>query len=200
MSSAYQILGDARQRAEYDRNGLPGEGEKGPALDAEAFYALFFGCDRFEYLLGEMQLASMLSGRSPSESEMKPDAVSLKQWRRETQAAVNTAEMLDRLHFLAHGGRGDGSIVGDRKVDEIGAKQEFRRLMREEAKKLGESAFGGTLLGVLGVNCELLLRLCLCLSLCLYLSFPGLLCFVIVDPHCENWLRTLSLFDRCSRW
>ena len=180
VSAAYQILGDAKRRADCtsvplypsllsfllpplclshithpplanpdDRNGLPsdggGEGSRGPTMDAEAFYALFFGCDRFEYLLGEMQLASMLSGSAPAESEISPDAVSLKQWRRETQAAINTAEMLDRLFFLRQGE--GGANGGDER-----AKAEFRRLMREEARKLGESAFGGTLLGVLGVN------------------------------------------------
>ena len=54
------MLSDVDLRASYDRLGK--EGVAGAAtMDPSAFYAMIFGSDKFEPLVGELKLAMMMA-------------------------------------------------------------------------------------------------------------------------------------------
>jgi DnaJ-domain-containing protein 1 len=52
IGEAYQVLSDERLRANYDRDGKDGV-EGAPKMDAASMYAMIFGSEKFEPLIGE---------------------------------------------------------------------------------------------------------------------------------------------------
>lgn len=56
LGEAYQVLADPKLRAQYDKNGT--EGLNVDFMDGVCFFSMLFGCEQFEYLIGEMFIAS----------------------------------------------------------------------------------------------------------------------------------------------
>ena len=57
VARAYQVLSDPTTRARYDKGGEAGiaEGERGGRLDAKMMFEIFFGTEKFENLVGQVQ-------------------------------------------------------------------------------------------------------------------------------------------------
>lgn len=75
LGEAYQVLSNGETRAAYDQNGMEGVGDGLSTMDAGALFSMLFGSDKFEFLIGELQLASLASnvdedGEPPSEEEL----------------------------------------------------------------------------------------------------------------------------------
>eukprot|EP00474_Spongospora_subterranea_P000612 CRZ01070.1 hypothetical protein [Spongospora subterranea] len=147
LGAAYQVLSDEQLRASYDQHGKDGVDERS-LLDSAQLYELVFGSQRFESYVGELKLIHLQQSMSSininaSEEEQK-DALEIamsraqveskkRQIKREVQCAVKLAEKLE-------------AYIADFTEDHIG----FKMGIEEEAKELSASAFGGTLIGVVG--------------------------------------------------
>lgn len=87
---AYQILIDETSRKKYDT-----EGEEGlkdvKTMDSKATFEMIFGSEKFEPLVGELQLAAMASAQEDTPSEL----LEFKQRKREVMIAVNLVKTLD---------------------------------------------------------------------------------------------------------
>ena len=57
IGEAYQVLSDEQLRANYDNRGKDGI-EGAPKMDSAAMFAMIFGSEKFEPLVGELQLAA----------------------------------------------------------------------------------------------------------------------------------------------
>ena len=90
IGEAYQVLSDEKLRANYDAGGKDGV-EGVPKVDSGALFAMIFGSEKFEPLLGELQLASQMQvGEGPdAEIQTHPKLVSYKQKKRQIQCALN---------------------------------------------------------------------------------------------------------------
>ena len=67
LGQAYQVLSDARMRARYDARGEEGLGDMSEGLvDAAVLYAMIFGSDKFEPLVGTLALAAEARHCGPS--------------------------------------------------------------------------------------------------------------------------------------
>merc|ERR1712032_455239 len=136
LGEAYQILSDDELRRKYDEHGREAALDNSPVLDASAFFTLIFGSDKFEPLVGELQLAMVLSiGEDPtallgSGADRVAGLLHVKQKRREVSLAVQLAARLQRYV--------DGDSYG------------FQVASEEEAKELCSTAFGGALLSAIG--------------------------------------------------
>lgn len=126
IGEAYQVLSDDKLRQRYDEHGKDGVDET-PKMDPGALYAMIFGSEKFEPLIGELSLAAHMNG---DDDDVHPKLKEFKQKQREVRCAVNLAEKLQI--YLDNG------------------EEEFTRQATEEANELGQSAFGGTLLNVIG--------------------------------------------------
>lgn len=77
LGEAYQVLSKEQTRALYDAHGYEGlDGNDMESLDASQLFDMLFGSDQFEFLIGELQLASLASnvdeeGNPPDESVLK---------------------------------------------------------------------------------------------------------------------------------
>ena len=127
VGEAYQILSDERMRMAYDTKGKEAV-DSAPKLDAGAMYAMIFGSEEFETLIGELQISTQIKGMIDG-TNPPHDLLIFKQRKREIQCAVNLASKLD-----VYNGRED----------------EFLEKARAEAKDLSESPLGGSLLDLIG--------------------------------------------------
>ncbi|KAI8899650.1 X-domain of DnaJ-containing-domain-containing protein [Globomyces pollinis-pini] len=140
LGQAYQILSNPQLRASYDQHGTDGVDQKG-LLDSAQLYEAIFGSQRFESYVGELQLLSLQESlKNVNETEVQFEQMAsaekkmkLKQKKREVQCAVNLAKLLDQY-------------LQDTSEDHLS----FIASMRAEAEELAATAFGGTLIGVLG--------------------------------------------------
>jgi DnaJ-class molecular chaperone len=132
IGEAYQTLIDDKLREAYDTHGKAGT-EGAPMMDSAAFFAMVFGSEAFEPLVGEMKIASMLHVQDETSDPVKASAKAhLKQWKREVTIAVNLTKI---LHPYA-----------EKEVDEAG----LRATVTAMCKELTGTAFGGTLVAVIG--------------------------------------------------
>ena len=133
IGEAYQVLSDEKLRANYDAGGKDGV-EGIPKVDSGALFAMIFGSEKFEPLLGELQLASQMQiGEGPdAEIRMHPKLLAYKQKLRQVQCALNLAKKLQPY------------------IDSGGDKDIFLNLLKDEIKELSNSPFGGTLLMTIG--------------------------------------------------
>jgi len=136
LGEAYQILSDEELRRKYDEHGREAALDHSPVLDASAFFTLIFGSDKFEPLVGELQLAMVLSiGEDPTAllgngADRVAGLLQAKQKRREVSLAVQLAARLQRY------------VEGD--------SHGFQVASEEEAKELCSTTFGGALLSAIG--------------------------------------------------
>lgn len=131
IGEAYQILSDEKLRSNYDAGGRDGV-EDAPKMDAGAMYAMIFGSEKFEPLIGELQLASQM--QQADDVDATPHQLNMlskfKQKKREIKCAVFLASKLQTMV--------DGDETG------------FRLWAVEEAMELSQSALGGVLLHTIG--------------------------------------------------
>jgi hypothetical protein len=125
----------------YDQHGKDGV-QEAPKMDSGALYAMIFGSEKFEPLIGEVKLASQMSQTDGASKvwialfslliacQDPPQLVNFRQRKREVQCAVNLSQKLQQYV--------DGDISG------------FERAANEEAVELSQSAFGGVLLNLIG--------------------------------------------------
>lgn len=77
LGEAYQVLSNEHTRMLYDSNGMEGLDENNfETMEAKKLFDMLFGSDQFEFLVGELQLASLASnvdeeGNAPDEEFMK---------------------------------------------------------------------------------------------------------------------------------
>jgi len=128
IGEAYQVLSDERMRMAYDTKGKEAV-ESSPKMDASAMYAMIFGSEEFEALIGELQISTQIKGMIDG-TNPPPDLLIFKQRKREIQCSVNLASRLD-------------AYVN-------GHETEFLEKSRAEAKDLSESPLGGALLDLIG--------------------------------------------------
>lgn len=104
IGQAYQILSDDNLRAQYDASGK-GEVEQQATMDSNMLFAMIFGSEKFEPIVGELKITSQLqlaekmssvaSATSASrENFLHSKLLAFKQKRREVQCAVNLAKKL----------------------------------------------------------------------------------------------------------
>ena len=100
-------------------------------MDPTAFFAMVFGSEDFEPLVGALKMASMAAAASNEDVSSEEEA--FKQRRREVQVAVNLRNML-------------APCCDDEHADEA----HFEASMREKAAQLAVNPFGEELLHVIG--------------------------------------------------
>jgi hypothetical protein len=128
VGEAYQILSDERLRTAYDSRGkeaVEGQGK----MDAAAMYAMVFGSELFESVIGELSVATHVKQMIDPDGDTSTELLSFKQRKREVQLAVTLATKLQVY------------VDGDAAV--------FKEKCEAEAKELSEGALGGALLGVI---------------------------------------------------
>ena len=133
LGEAYQVLSNEDARAKYDAKGLDGLKDT-QLMDASTMYAMLFGSEQFEDLIGELQIAAMLQ---QAEASGDPSDVSLKhlghkQRQREVACAAKLAAKLQPY------------------VDCQQSLVDFEAQVREQAKELATSAFGELLTHTIG--------------------------------------------------
>lgn len=129
IGEAYQVLSDERMRANYDAGGKEGV-EGAPKMDSGALFAMIFGSEKFEPLVGELKLATEMQAETVQEAH--PKVLAFKQRQREVKCALNLAEKLQRFVILG--------------CD----RERYQKSLQSEAKELSSSAFGGALLMTIG--------------------------------------------------
>uniref|UniRef100_A0A7S2SMW4 J domain-containing protein n=1 Tax=Mucochytrium quahogii TaxID=96639 RepID=A0A7S2SMW4_9STRA len=147
IGAAYQVLSDPAMREKYDKHGKEGMGDV-PVMDSSAFFMMIFGSEKFDYYVGELQLATMLTmsqDENASDEEnmdklfSKSPIMEFRQKQREVQCAVNLAKTLES--YINESAANPG-VPCDH--------PEFRKIVAAEAAELSSTPFGGTLLGVVG--------------------------------------------------
>ncbi len=130
IGEAYQILGDERMRTVYDSKGKSVV-ESSHKVDASSLYAMVFGSENFESIIGELQVAStikMLTEMGMNNEYNHPELLLFRQRKREVQLASILATKLDTINE---------------------GVEEFKTKIKQETIELAETAFGGTLLAVI---------------------------------------------------
>lgn len=136
VGEAYQVLSDEKLRANYDAGGKDNV-EHAPKMDSGALYAMIFGSEKFEPIIGELKLASEMQAAASQfqfELEHHPKIKAFKQTKREVKLAVNLAQKVQ--DYVDH--HEDGGAA-------------FKESIRLEAKELASTPFGGTLVTTIGV-------------------------------------------------
>lgn len=126
VGEAYQVLSNPELRAKYDRSGKAALGGQ-PLLESATFFAILFGSEQFDALVGELQLA-MLFGMDGGQASER--ALSARQARREVLCALHLAQLLS-MH-----------VAGD--------EAEFAQDAHELAQRLRRGSFGEVLLHTIG--------------------------------------------------
>jgi len=125
------VLSNEETRARYDAKGLDGLDEHQKFMDPSTMYAMLFGSEKFDDLIGELQIAAMLQqaegGDDPSLKHM-----SHKQRQREVDCARRLA---DRLQPYVSSEIDDAAFEAD---------------ARAQAKELAQNAFGELLTHTIG--------------------------------------------------
>merc|ERR1719440_558546 len=128
VGEAYQVLSNPSLRARYDASGKDGMEDVG-FMDSGAFFHMIFGSEQFEPLVGTLKLASMAQ---QGDDEMPPDEAEWRQRAREVACARNLVELCAPY------------VQGD--VDAAA----FAGTVRARSAELAQTAFGQTLLHVIG--------------------------------------------------
>jgi curved DNA-binding protein CbpA len=128
IGEAYQVLSNESLRANYDKNGKESM-EDHNFMDSSAFFAMIFGSEDFEPLVGELQVAMMMGGGMES---YNPELVKFKQRKREVQCALSLVERIEPF------------VSGSEN------RQNFEERVKRDAAELAETSFGATLLHTIG--------------------------------------------------
>ena len=131
IGEAYQCLSDERLRQQYDLRGKEGL-EGAPKMDSQAMFVMIFGSEKFEALVGELQLAADMASEAQDEHHRHPRARAFRQKRREVALAVHLAGLLQPF------------------VDSGCNESFFRQSLKADAAELASSPFGSLLLQTIG--------------------------------------------------
>jgi hypothetical protein len=102
-------------------------------IDASALYALFFGSEQFEYIIGDLQITTQAKAFMEHGLPSLPvEILQFKQRKREVQLALNLAKKIESYV--------DGDTFG------------FQERIRQEASALSETVLGAALLAVIGTS------------------------------------------------
>ena len=100
IGEAYQVLSDDNLRASYDTGGISGV-EGAPKLDSSALFAMVFGSEKFEPLVGELKLTSQINESSQEGHAYEPkELTKFRQRKRVLQCAINLAKKLGKQAML----------------------------------------------------------------------------------------------------
>ncbi|OQS03917.1 hypothetical protein THRCLA_03800 [Thraustotheca clavata] len=141
LGAAYQVLSDPQSRANYDEHGKDGVDTQ-LFVDNSQIYEMIFGSQAFENYVGELNLMTLQNqlGKMDENQELDPEHIfgqtddyKLKQRKREVKCAVYLSNLLD-------------SYLSDTSEKHIN----FRTSITATAQELASTAFGGTLIGVVG--------------------------------------------------
>eukprot|EP01084_Bolivina_argentea_P177643 307159_1 len=96
IGEAYQTLIDDNLRDAYDKDGKAGT-ENAPMMDPNTFFAMVFGTESFEPLVGEMKFVAMMHAEEETGGENAATSAHahLKQWKREITLAINLANIIE---------------------------------------------------------------------------------------------------------
>ena len=146
IGTAYQILSDERTRRVYDENGADAV-QNSSKMDAASLYAMVFGSEAFESIIGELCLTSQMKQATDKEGEpTKPEVLPFHQRKREVQCAVTLA---DKLQLYVSGTNledlsqdGNTAVTVDQNIE-----NSFREKIATEAEELSQQPLGGAMLG-----------------------------------------------------
>jgi curved DNA-binding protein CbpA len=124
VGEAYQVLGNEDLRAKYDAHGASAVGNDN-FVDSGAFFTMLFGNEKFEHLVGRLNLAMM----TDSEVDLTSEESSVIQERRQIRLAVKLAALLQPF------------VDGD---------ENFSDTMTKHAQELAEVSFGEDMLHTIG--------------------------------------------------
>jgi hypothetical protein len=129
IGEAYQVLSDESLRKKYDERGK--DGLKDHAfVDPSAFFAMLFGSDQMEGLVGRLQLATLAAAGA----DLTKDERRLLQERRVGRLAVKLAAMLQ----------------GYVDAKDAGAMKTFESQMKAMAEHLVTASYGDIMLHTIG--------------------------------------------------
>lgn len=131
IGEAYMVLSDEKLRQNYDLGGKDGIAGA-PKMDSGAMFAMIFGSEKFEAIVGELQLASEMGAEGEDDMYRHPRARAFKQKRRQVQCAVNLAAKLQAF------------------IDMGCNEAQFRQECQRDTADLCTSIFGGILLQTIG--------------------------------------------------
>jgi len=132
LGEAYQVLSNDDARAKYDAKGLEGLQDTA-MMDSSTMYAMLFGSEQFEDLIGELQIAAMMQNVEAGEQgDVSLKHMSHKQRAREVAAAAKLAARLQPY------------------VDCQVSLTDFESEVSAQAKVLAETPFGELLTHTIG--------------------------------------------------
>lgn len=129
IGEAYQVLSDEKMRQQYDSKGKDAV-EASTKMGASSMYAMIFGNENFEAIIGELQIAGHLEALTNG-AAISSELMQFKQRKRELQCAVNLVNKLNSY-------KGPDS------------KEHFLEKVQKEAAELTDTALGGALLACIG--------------------------------------------------
>jgi curved DNA-binding protein CbpA len=149
IGTAYQVLSDEQTRQLYDERGTEGV-DNAPKMDAGSLYAMIFGSEAFESIIGELSMAQQAKTMSGGEQAQaakanNPMLLPFRQRKREVQVAVNLAEKLQKYVDDAA-----AAVALGEEGEEKGWEHAFRTKAAQEAEALAEQPMGAALLGLVG--------------------------------------------------
>mmetsp|Transcript_43378 Transcript_43378/g.135896 ORF Transcript_43378/g.135896 Transcript_43378/m.135896 type:complete len:623 (+) Transcript_43378:526-2394(+) len=127
VSDAYQVLSNDQLRKQYDAAGKDGLDQNMDLMDGKTFFAMVFGSEAFEPLVGQFQIATMMQ-----QEAMGPEEEKFKQLKRQLRCANEAVKML-------------GVYVDGNMADE-----DYEAHMRLVGLDLVANEFGLRLLNVIG--------------------------------------------------
>lgn len=129
IGEAYQVLSDDKLRTQYDSKGKDAV-DASTKMGASSMYAMIFGNENFEGIIGELQIAGHLEALTNG-STISSELMQFKQRKRELQCAVNLVNKLNS--YKSHD-----------------SKAHFLEKVQKEAAELTDTALGGALLACIG--------------------------------------------------
>eukprot|EP00635_Sarcinochrysidales_sp_CCMP3193_P013881 CAMPEP_0118905434 /NCGR_PEP_ID=MMETSP1166-20130328/9441_1 /TAXON_ID=1104430 /ORGANISM="Chrysoreinhardia sp, Strain CCMP3193" /LENGTH=601 /DNA_ID=CAMNT_0006844705 /DNA_START=68 /DNA_END=1873 /DNA_ORIENTATION=+ len=157
IGAAYQVLSNPATRTKYDQRGKEDLDEN--LVDSSTFFNMVFGSEKFEQFVGQLKLALYAS-----DDEMPPEEQTFRQLQREVRCAANLADFIkdyvDATAPTTPSGETDAAAKGKQQQQQRGGNNDggkedeatsaFRAKVEETADDLASTAFGATLLGVVG--------------------------------------------------
>eukprot|EP00668_Euglena_longa_P005043 GGOE01005918.1.p1 GENE.GGOE01005918.1~~GGOE01005918.1.p1 ORF type:complete len:299 (-),score=83.31 GGOE01005918.1:331-1227(-) len=125
VGEAYQVLGNEELRARYDAYGASAV-DNDTFVDNSAFFTMLFGSEKFEHLVGRLNLTVL----TDTEVELTNEESTMLQDRRQTRLAVKLASMLQAYYD--------------------GHEEAFVESMTAHAQDLAEVSFGEDILHTIG--------------------------------------------------